>query len=52
MKVNGSTSPLPVYLQNLFLEERGIANLMKETPCNQATDAIYTGAKVDGWISS
>lgn len=51
MKVNGSTSPLPQYLQHLFFEERGIANLMKDTPCNQATDTLYAGIKVNGWIS-
>ena len=49
--MNGSVSPLPVYLEQLLLEERGIANMLNEEPCNRS-DPFYNGSlPINGWIS-
>lgn len=49
--INGTTSPLPVYLEHMLLEERGIANMFNDEPCNRS-DSFYNGSlSINGWIS-
>ncbi|XP_062582876.1 uncharacterized protein LOC134244633, partial [Saccostrea cucullata] len=45
----GSVS-LPEHVQYMLLEERGIANMMKDTPCSRTGDTMYNSSTpVNGW---
>lgn len=50
--INGSvTTTLPVYLEHLLLEDRGIANMLKGEPCNRS-DLFYNGSiPINGWTT-
>ena len=45
--VSGNPNPLPDYLQSLVLEDHGIANMLKDTPCSRMTDTRYSHSS--GW---
>ncbi|XP_062581277.1 uncharacterized protein LOC134243073, partial [Saccostrea cucullata] len=46
------TVSLPEHVQYMLLEERGIANMMKDTPCSRTGGTMYNSSTpVNGWLT-